>query len=114
MPRHLNSYISVKVYDTSEPLVGLIQDSRKPRITEVAALDRMAFGELIPASNNATYDPDMLRCTVCGEKKHILQFHRDARYTWRQCRRYECSTCEKLQVIDQKARRDKRHAKWKK
>lgn len=69
MPRHLNSFISVRTFDTSEPLVGRIQDSRKPRVTEIEALDRMAFGDPIPATDTIgeAIRAGKIRCPRCNQ-----------------------------------------------
>lgn len=107
-----SSYITVRCFETSTE-IGKVNDSRKPRSTEVEALIRMAYGDPIPATNNKVYDREYLKCSCCGQTKHLDMFHRDARYTWRQGRRYECTTCEKLQAIDQKSRRAKRLARQK-
>lgn len=92
---------------------GSIFKSTTTRMTEVYAGEREEFGELIAATNNKTYDPETLTCSCCGQRKHKTLFNRDARYTWRQSRRYECQQCQKLQGVDQKARRAKRLARQK-
>jgi hypothetical protein len=94
-------------------LFGSVYSSVTSRMTEIDALQRMVYGDTITATNNKIYDPESLLCSCCGQRKHLTQFHRDARYTWRQSRRYECSQCEKLNVVDQKARRAKRLARQK-
>lgn len=98
MPRHLNSYISVKTYDTSEPLVGVIQDSRKPRVTEIAALDRIAFGEPIPATDTigeALRAGQHLcpRCVKFKEDKHFAVW--TDKKTNKKYRKRLCNQCRK-------------------
>jgi hypothetical protein len=90
-------------------LFGSIFKSTTTRMTEVYAGERAEFGELISATNNAAarYNPKELRCSCCTKSKPHHDFHRDARYTWRFQRRYECIVCEKLNTVDRKTRQKK-------
>lgn len=98
MPRHLNSYISVRAYDTSEPLVGRVQDSRKARVTEIAALDRMAFGDPIPATD--TIGKELAagkhlcpRCVKFKEERYFAVWV--DKKTNKQYRKRLCNSCRK-------------------
>jgi hypothetical protein len=90
-------------------LFGSIFKSTTTRMTEVYAGERAEFGELISATNNAAtlYDPKALRCSCCGKRKHMDDFHRNRTFTWRFGREYQCKLCAKLQDMQQQARRRK-------
>jgi hypothetical protein len=103
MPRHLNSYITVRKFEAGNQETGKYDDSRKPRVTEIAALDRMAFGDGEPATNAAAklYDPEYIQCSGrCGMKKHYLEFDRTAGNAWRFHREYRCKHCRKLARLE--------------
>lgn len=90
MPRYNTSFITVRTFDTHEPLVGRIQDSRMPRSTEISALQRIAFGVEIPASDTIRElrDKGYRRCGRCGIYKDPDAFtvikHKDREATYRQ------------------------------
>lgn len=94
--RYLNSYITVPDKDRAG-------DNLRPRVTEIAAIQRVAFGEEIPATNAAAalYDPEFIRCSGrCGQKKHYTAFDRCAGNTWRFCRDHRCKACRKLARLE--------------
>lgn len=68
MVQHLNSHISVRTYDKSFE-GGRIHDSRKPRVTEIEALQRMAFGDPIPATDTIgeALRAGKRRCPRCNQ-----------------------------------------------
>lgn len=114
MPRNRTSVISRKARPVpveSGELFGSVYSSDSTRKTETDGITRVAYGEQIAATNNARYDAQCILCSVCGNKKHYLDFNRDSRMKWRFSRRYECNRCEKLQKVDQSARRKKRLAR---
>jgi late competence protein required for DNA uptake (superfamily II DNA/RNA helicase) len=94
MPRHLNSFISVRTYDTSEPLVGRIQDSRKPRVTEIEALTRIAFGDPIPATDTIgkARREGKCQCKRCLQYKDLSEFGKYKKGEAEYSRPY-CKTC---------------------
>jgi len=99
MPRrYLNSYVTVH----SPSRAG---DNLVPRIPEIEAIQRMAFGDMISASNRAAevYDPEAIKCSVCGQRKHHSLFDRCAGNRWRFSRSYECKVCRKAQRLREHA-----------
>lgn len=82
---------------------GSVMSSTTTRITEKDGIQRLAYGEPIAASNRAAelYDPEAIKCSVCGQKKHYTLFDRCAGNLWRFSRGYECKLCRKtIRLLD--------------
>lgn len=111
MPYNRTSTISRKArpvpVETGE-LWGSVYSSDTSRRTEIAGIDRAAYGQQIAETNNKVFNADCILCSVCARRLHYLEFNRDSRMKWRFSRRYECKICEKLQGVDQRERRKKR------
>jgi hypothetical protein len=95
---YTNSHVTVRAPDRRG-------DNFVPRIPEIEALLRIAYGDPIPATNKAAelYDPEYIVCSGrwCeGRKKHYTEFDRDASLTWRFCRDYRCKSCRKRARLD--------------
>jgi hypothetical protein len=75
--RHLNSHITVRAFDTYERGVGLINDSRKARTTEIEALQRMVYGPGIMETDTIG---EARRAGKC-QCKRCLQYKDPAEYS---------------------------------
>lgn len=87
---------------------GSIIDSMTTRLTEKNGIARAAYGEQIAETNNKVFNAECILCSVCGNRKHYLEFDRDSRYQWRFCRQHCCKLCDKRKRLDPVARRNKR------
>jgi hypothetical protein len=74
---YLNSHIPVKAYDTYERGVGLINDSRKARTTEIDALLRMLYGPGIAETDTIG---EARRAGKC-QCKRCLQYKEPSEYS---------------------------------
>lgn len=76
---------------------GSIHSSTTSRGPEIDVHNRMWFGEAIPATNHAAavYDPECIKCSHCGKRKHYTEFDKNRTYPWRFERQYECKACRK-------------------
>ena len=107
MSRHyINSQIPVQVHDKTIAFVGRIQDSRKRRHVEIDALDRIAYGDTIAATNNAAKLRDFTETLRCSSSKchqpikHFTDFGKCRAYPWRaDGREYYCKDCRKAQRL---------------
>lgn len=53
----------------------------------------------VTATYNTTYDPDFIKCSNCGKRKHFTDFNKNSTYTWRFGREYDCRECRKGQRL---------------
>lgn len=97
MPRRASSPITVKARDTYIMELGVsVKTCRRQRKTETAAIDRIAFGDAIAASNAAALlnKVDLLKCSDCRKEKHFLQFPQCKTHNHRHGGRgYQCLEC---------------------
>jgi len=76
MAHHLTSHITVRVFQTGDPVVGKHDDSRKPRTTEINALLRIAFGDEIAATDTIgeARRAGKVRCARCCQYKDRVDY----------------------------------------
>lgn len=94
MLRYASSYITVRAFDMFEDDTGLIVDSRKARITEISALQRMTFGLEIPATDaiGEARRAGQCQCKRCLQYKDPAEFSKYRKGESEYQRPY-CKTC---------------------
>lgn len=93
--KYANSYIAVRAFDTYEPLVGLIHESRKSRVTEIDALQRMLYGPGIIETDTIgeARRAGKCQCKRCLQYKEPAEFrkHKKGQVEYQY---HYCKACE--------------------
>lgn len=92
----ISSYLTVRHSRNSYDLV--------PRRTEIAGIDRRAYGGRQPATHSAAlldiYRNKQLKCSDCQQSKPLYAFPRLSGCWHRLERGYQCSECKHLRYVE--------------